>query len=74
MRDGLLGLILFISHWLSPETGTARIGVEFLKDETQSYQFLCNLILPEPATEQLSAGILWDSISFVFQTSLIPSV
>lgn len=41
MRDGLLGLILFISHWLSPETGTASIGVEFLKEETLSYQYLC---------------------------------
>ncbi len=41
MRDGLLGLILFIGHWLSPETGTASISVEFLKDETLSYQFLC---------------------------------
>ncbi len=41
MRDGLLGLLLFISHWLSPETGRAGIDADFIKNETQCHQFLC---------------------------------
>ena len=41
MRDGLLGLLLFLGHWLSPETKTASIGVELLKEEAQYCQFLC---------------------------------
>lgn len=41
MRDGLLGLILFVFHWLSPETGKASIDAEFIKNEAQHCQFQC---------------------------------
>ncbi|HEX3020708.1 MAG TPA: hypothetical protein VHP36_10420 [Chitinispirillaceae bacterium] len=43
MRDGLLGLILFIGHWLSPDTGKANVSAEFIKNEVQYCQFQCKL-------------------------------
>lgn len=42
MRDGLLGLILFLGHWLSPETGKASIDAMFLRRESQYIQFQCD--------------------------------
>jgi hypothetical protein len=44
MNDGLIGLILYLAHWLSPGTGVSEIDISFLKRvENNASVFQCRL-------------------------------
>ncbi|HEX2955293.1 MAG TPA: hypothetical protein VHO70_00590 [Chitinispirillaceae bacterium] len=44
MNDGLIGLLLYLAHWLSPGTGVSEIDIDFLKKvENHSAVFQCRL-------------------------------
>ncbi len=44
MNNGLIGLILYLAHWLSPGTGVSEIDIAFLKKtENNSSVFQCRL-------------------------------
>lgn len=44
MNDGLIGLILYLAHWLSPGTGVSDIDISFLKRaENNASIFQCRL-------------------------------
>jgi hypothetical protein len=60
MNDGLIGLILYLAHWLSPGTGVSEIDISFLKRvENNASVFQCRLeSLDNRQLEQLiDAGI-----------------
>lgn len=44
MKDGLLGLLLYLVHWLSPGVGDAEIDINFVKkQENHESVFQCRL-------------------------------
>lgn len=44
MNDGIIGLILYLAHWLSPGTGVSEIDIAFLKKaENNTSIFQCRL-------------------------------
>lgn len=59
MKEGLLGLFLFLGHWLSPETDKASLDAFFVKNDVQYIEFQCQFdIAWNDQLEQLvDAGI-----------------
>jgi hypothetical protein len=44
MRDGLLGLILFLAHWIAPDNSRVRLSADFIgMDSKSAYQFECKM-------------------------------